>query len=272
LVLVVPEPPLAALFEVEVWVEELSVPPGWVEVDEPVVVEVPADPPEFEPTCEEPEAPVVAEAVPVPVGVGVGVVVPAGLWAVELLPDEPDEDCPDADVPAPVLAAPDPEPCAAAAPDPDGFVEVFEPVRAVAVPVVGVEPVEVLPALVFAALPVAADADEPPEPEFTAVDVLVVVVALAEPPVVVGLGLGVGVGVCVCVEEAGPVHDLSWEPFVAVEVGVGVGDGEGVGVGVGRGVLLVDVVLVVEVVEVLEDPPLIEGFTLIVGMTVIVGE
>jgi hypothetical protein len=78
-VLVVPEPPLAASLDVEVWVEEPLVPPGWVEVDEPVVVDVLADPPGFEPTCDEPEAPVVAEAVPVPVGVGVGVVVPAGL-------------------------------------------------------------------------------------------------------------------------------------------------------------------------------------------------
>jgi hypothetical protein len=66
---------------VALWVDAPSVPFGWVEVDEPVEVVVPADEPEPEPVCDEPEAPVVAEAVPVPAGVGVGVAVPAGLWA-----------------------------------------------------------------------------------------------------------------------------------------------------------------------------------------------
>jgi hypothetical protein len=54
-------------------VPALSLPLGWVEVVEPVEVVVPADDPAFEPVCEEPEAPVVVEAVPVPLGVGVGV-------------------------------------------------------------------------------------------------------------------------------------------------------------------------------------------------------
>jgi hypothetical protein len=77
--LVVPEPPFAALLVVERWVVALSLPPGWVDVVDPVEVDVLPEAPEPEPVCDEPEAPVVAEAVPVPVGVGVGVVEPAGL-------------------------------------------------------------------------------------------------------------------------------------------------------------------------------------------------
>jgi hypothetical protein len=50
-----------------------------VDVVEPVEVVVPAEAPDPEPVCDEPEAPVVAEDVPVPVGVGVGASVPAGL-------------------------------------------------------------------------------------------------------------------------------------------------------------------------------------------------
>ena len=62
---------------VELWVVALLLPLGWVDVVEPVEVVVPADAPDPEPVCDEPEAPVVAEDVPVPVEVGV--VVPAGL-------------------------------------------------------------------------------------------------------------------------------------------------------------------------------------------------
>jgi hypothetical protein len=70
------EPPLEAFDDVELWVDALLLPSGWVEVVEPVEVVVPADDPAFEPVCEEPEAPVVVEAVPVPLGVEVGVPVP----------------------------------------------------------------------------------------------------------------------------------------------------------------------------------------------------
>jgi hypothetical protein len=73
------EPPLEALDVVELLVDAPSVPPGWVEDVDPVEVVVPADDPEFDPVCEDPEAAVVVEAVPVPVGVGVGVTVPWGL-------------------------------------------------------------------------------------------------------------------------------------------------------------------------------------------------
>jgi hypothetical protein len=75
--LVVPDPPFAASLVVELWVDALLSPLGWVDVDEPVDVVVPADAPGLESVCDEPEAPVVVEAVPVPVGVGV--VVPVGL-------------------------------------------------------------------------------------------------------------------------------------------------------------------------------------------------
>ena len=43
------EPPLEELAVVELWPDALLLPPGWVEVEEPVEVVVPADDPEAEP-------------------------------------------------------------------------------------------------------------------------------------------------------------------------------------------------------------------------------
>jgi hypothetical protein len=205
-----------------------------------------------------------------------------------LLPS-PEDDCPELEVPAPVLAVPDPEPCAVVEPESVGLVWVLEPVLVVAEPVVGVEPVEVLPALALDELPVEAEADEPPpDPvELEEVVLFVVVVALAEPPEVgagvgvglgvgEGVGLGVGVGVGLVVLPAVPVVQLigvppplpfDWAPppeVVAEEVG------EGVGLGFGATVV-VEVVVVLEVVEVFDEPPLIDGFTLMMGSTVMIG-
>jgi hypothetical protein len=168
------------------------------------------------------------------------------------------------------------------------LVWVSEPVLALAVPVVGVEPVVESPAVAFDVLPVEAEDDDPPVPvALDEVVEFVLVVALAEPPVVAvgdgvgvvgdGVGVGgdgVGVGAGVVVPERfcePPVCAFPCDPvpeFVAVGVGLGagVGVGAGVGAGVGCGIaLLADVVVVVEVVEVFDEPPLIDGFTLMIG-------
>ncbi len=262
--------------------------PSWpVLADEPVEVVVLADPPDPAPVCADPLADVEVEAVPVPVGVGVVVVVPVGLCELDWLLPFPEDDCPELEVPAPVLAVPAPDPWAVLDPEFDGVVDVLEPVCVVAVPVDGVELLDEPPACVLDELPVEADAEDPPDPdELAEVELFVEVVALADPPgVAVGVGLGVGdgvgvavgLGVGVCGDDAGPVHQSVWEPATppfewspdtprepVVPIGVGVG--------VVRGVSLAEVVDVVEVVDVFEEPPLIEGLTLMVGWTVIVGE
>jgi hypothetical protein len=73
--LVCEEPPFAAVEVVEDCAPALLDPSWPVLAEEPVEVEVPAEPPE--PVLDDPLAEVVVEAVPVPVGVGVGV--PVGL-------------------------------------------------------------------------------------------------------------------------------------------------------------------------------------------------
>lgn len=114
-----------------------------------------------------------------------------------------------------MVELPAPVPWAPAEPVLVGEVAVFDPVCVVAAPVLGAEPVEEPPAWAFEALPVEADADEPPvSPEVAEVEVLVVVEALADPPVAVEVGTGVGVG-------AG----------VGVGLGLAVPVGEDVGVG-----------------------------------------
>lgn len=205
----------------------------------------------------------------------------------------PLELCPEADVPAPVVAVFEPEPWAEVEPEVVGSVSVVDPVPLDAVPVEGVEPVAPPPAVVLEVLPVVAVALEPLDPVEPADVVEVVVVVALEPPGVVvgvgvgagvGVGVGAGVGVGVGVPVATPVHQPVCEPpffdpvvlllgFVAVVVVVRVGVGAGVGV---RGEVgnapLVEVVVVVEVVEVSDEPPLIEGFTLMTGRTSIIGE
>jgi hypothetical protein len=217
-VLVLEEPPLEALPVVEDCVPALLDPSWPVLADEPVEVVVPADPPEPEPVCADPLADVEVEAVPEPVEVGE--VVPVGLCELDWLLPFPEDDWPELEVPAPVLAAPEPEPCALDEPEFDGVVAVLDPVCVVAVPVDGVEVLDDPPALALDELPVEADAEDPPDPEELAdVELLVEVVALAEPPVVdvgvgvgdgdgdgVGVGVALGVGVGVCVDDAGPVH------------------------------------------------------------------
>lgn len=108
-----------------VCVEAVSVPSGSVEVFEPVEVVVPAVDPASEPVCDEPEAPVVVEAVPVDDGVAVE---PAGLSEPELLSPLPDDELPAVDVPSAVVEVSVPEPCAVVELVLDGVVEVLEPV------------------------------------------------------------------------------------------------------------------------------------------------
>ncbi len=214
----------------------------------------------------------------------------------------PLELCPEAVLPAPVLAVFEPEPCAFVVPVGVGFVLVLDPVPLLAAPVEGAEVFEPLPDDVDELLPVVAVAVEPLEPADVVEEVVVVAVA---PPVEVGLGVGVGagvgdgvgVGVAAVVPVEMPVHQFAappvLTPFCGVEegfefdvavgvgvgagvvlgVGVGVGLGVGVGVGVGMGVLVpAEEVVVVDEVEVPDDPPLIDGSTLITGRTSMVGE
>ncbi len=202
------------------------------------------------------------------------------------------------EVPCEVLELPAPDPWAPAEPVLVGEVAVFEPVCVVAAPVLGVEPVEEPPAWALDALPVEADADEPPvPPEVAEVEVFVEVEALADPPVAVevGVGAGVGVGVWLAVvvgEGVGvglalagvgggaSVAGHDWpsgvvgcpvQPLLGVDVGLLVLSAVGTGEGVGVWVALVELVVESEVVVVLDDPPLIDGFTLNMGFTVMFG-